>query len=307
VDFVIETERLTGGYGTTMVLRELSVRVPRGCIYGFLGPNGAGKTTALRMFLGLLRPVSGAVRLFGRRLPDGLPKLLGRVGSLIEQPSLYDHLTGEENLEIIRKLKGLQRSDTSRAMHALGVESFASRRVKEYSRGMRQRLGVAIAVIGNPEVLLLDEPMNGLDPGGLQTFRSLLRGVRQEFGVTIVLSSHQLEEIDQVATHIGILSHTGDLLFEGTRQELSVRVPQDLVIMVDRRDDALATLQDAGFAVDSRQGPLVIHSATGDTAREANRALVMNGVGVYHLSIELATLERQFEKVLATTKVWERV
>jgi len=290
-----------------MVLRELSLQVPRGSIYGFLGPNGAGKTTALRMFLGLLRPVSGIVRLFGQTLPAGLPESLRRVGSLIEQPSLYDHLTGYENLEIIRKLKGLPQSATGRALQAAGVESFANRRVKEYSRGMRQRLGVAMAVIGNPEVILLDEPMNGLDVGALQAFRSLLRPVNREFGVTVVLSSHQLEEIDQVATHIGILSHTGDLLFEGTREELAKRVPQQLLIKVDRRDDALIALQNAGFTVDSREEHLTIHSATAETAREANRVLVSNGVGVHHLSIELATLERQFAKVLATTKVWERV
>jgi ABC-type multidrug transport system ATPase subunit len=307
METVIEADCITGGYGTTMVLRELSLQVTRGSIYGFLGPNGAGKTTAIRMFLGLLRPISGTVRLFGNALPAGLPGNLRRVGSLIEQPSLYDHLTGHENLEIIRKLRGLQPSATDRALHAAGVQAFASKRVKEYSRGMRQRLGVAIAVIGNPELLLLDEPMNGLDPSALQTFRSLLRTVHQEYGTTIVLSSHQLEEIDQVATHIGILSHTGDLLFEGTRQELSTRIPQQLLIKVDRRDDALAALQDAGFAVDSRHEHLTIHSATAETAQEANRVLVMNGIGVHHLSIELATLERQFEKVLATVKVWERV
>jgi lantibiotic transport system ATP-binding protein len=307
METLVEADRVTGGYGTTMVLRELCLRVPRGSIYGFLGPNGAGKTTAIRMFLGLLRPLSGEVRLFGERLPAGLPKTLRRVGSLIEQPSLYDHLTGYENVEIIRKLRWLQPAATDQALSAAGVQSFASRRVKEYSRGMRQRLGVAIAVIGKPDLLLLDEPMNGMDAGALQAFRSLLRGINQEHGTTIVLSSHQLEEIDQVATHIGILSHTGDMLFEGTRQQLSVRIPQQLLIKVDRRVDALATLESAGFAVDSSQEHLIIHSATAETAREANRFLVTNGIGVHHLSIELVTLERQFEKVLATVNVWERV
>jgi lantibiotic transport system ATP-binding protein len=289
-----------------MVLREMSLRVPQAGIYGFLGPNGAGKTTALRMFLGLLRPVSGTIRLLGKALPAGLPQILGRVGSLIEQPSLYDHLTGFENLEIIRKLKGLKASDSGRAIEALGMGPFASKRVRAYSRGMRQRLGIAIAIVGNPDLLLLDEPMNGLDPGALQAFRELLRSVNREYGMTIVISSHQLEEIDQVATHIGILSHQGDLLFEGTRQELSERVPQHLLIKVDRRDQALLTLQAAGFTVDAREEHLTIHNATADTAREANRALVTDGVGVHHLSIEMATLERQFAKVLETVKPWER-
>jgi ABC-type multidrug transport system ATPase subunit len=307
VEILIEADRVTGGYGARMVLREFSLRVPRGSIYGFLGPNGAGKTTALRVFLGLLRPVSGTVSLFGQPLQAALPKVLSRVGSLIEKPSLYDHLTGKENLEILRRLKGLRPSATEQALHAAGVEAFATRRVNEYSLGMRQRLGVAAAIIGNPEVLLLDEPMNGLDPNSLQAFRLMVRAVHQECGSTIVLSSHQLEEIDQVATHIGIISHTGDLLFEGTRHELSARIPQQLSIKVDRRDEALAILEAAGFTVDSRQEHLVVHNATVDTARDINRLLVISGVGVHHLSVEVATLERQFAKVLETVKAWERV
>jgi ABC-2 type transport system ATP-binding protein len=307
LETLLEADLVTGGYGATMVLREFSLRVPRGSIYGFLGPNGAGKTTALRMFLGLLRPLSGEIRLFGKRLPAGLPENLRRVGSLIEQPSLYDHLTGWENVDIIRRLRGLEPSATDRAIEAAGAQPFAKRRVREYSRGMRQRLGISIAVVGNPDLLLLDEPMNGLDANALQSFRELLRGVHREYGTTIVLSSHQLDEIDQVATHIGILSHTGDLLFEGTREQLSARIPQHLLIKVDRREDALATLEAAGFAVDSRQEHLRIDNATADMAREANRVLVTKGIGVHHLSIELATLERQFDQVLSTVKVWERV
>jgi ABC-2 type transport system ATP-binding protein len=306
MEFLIEADRVTGGYGTTMVLRELSLRVPRGSIYGLLGPNGAGKTTAIRMFLGLLRPLSGEVRLFGEALPAGLPRNLRRAGSLIEQPSLYDHLTGRENVEIVSKLRGLPRAAAGRALEAAGAQAFAGRRVREYSRGMRQRLGVAIAVIGDPELLLLDEPMNGLDAGALESFRALLCGVHREFGTTILLSSHQLEQVDQVATHVGILSHTGDMLFEGTRQQLSARIPQQLLIKVDRREAALTALEGAGFTVDSRQEHLTIHGATAETAREANRVLVTQGIGVHHLSIELATLERQFEKVLATVKAWER-
>lgn len=305
MEMLIEAVDVTGGYGMTMVLRGLSLRVPRGSIYGFLGPNGAGKTTAMRMFLGLLHPLSGEIRLFGETLPAGLRRNLRRIGSLIEQPSLYDHLTGRENVEIVRKLKGLEPSATDRALQAAGVQSFTSRRVDGYSRGMRQRLGVAIAVIGNPDLLLLDEPMNGLDPSALQEFRSLLIGIQQEYGTTILLSSHQLEEVDRMATHIGILGHAGGLLFEGTRQQLSVRIPQHLLIKVDRRREALAVLEDAGFIVDSRQEHLMIHSATAETAQEVNRVLVMNGIGVYHLSIELATLERQFEQVLDTVKDWE--
>ena len=296
-DLMIETERLTGGYGSTMILNALSLQVPRASIFGFLGPNGAGKTTAIRMILGLLRPVSGEVRLFGQPLRDILPGVLRRVGALIEQPSLYDHLTGRENLEIVRRLKGLEAIDVDCAIDALAIADYAGHPVREYSRGMRQRLGIAIAALGHPELLLLDEPMNGLDAGGLQTFRALVRRLRDEYGSTILVSSHQLEILDLVATHIGIMNGVGELLYQGSREELSVRMPQELVIRVDRSDDALRVLTAGGHAVEPRRGRFVIRGATRELAREINRLLVEHGIGVHHLAIELATLEALFVKV----------
>jgi ABC-2 type transport system ATP-binding protein len=297
LDFVVETAGVTGGYGTRMVLHALSLRVPPAAIYGFLGPNGAGKTTALRMLLGLLEPVSGEVRLFGRPLRGALPGVLRRVGSLLEQPSLYDHLTGRENLEIARRLKGLARRDSDQAIEALQIGAYVGNPVAEYSRGMRQRLGVAIAVLGNPELLLLDEPMNGLDAGGLETFRTLVQSMRCEYGTTILVSSHQLDELDLVSTHIGIMSGSGDLLFQGTREELAVHVPQELIIQVDQREEAHRVLASRSHAVDVRDDDLVIRGATRETARDVNRLLVENGIGVHRLAIELATLEALFAKI----------
>ena len=302
MEYAIETDRLTGGYGIRMVLQALSLRVPRGSVYGFLGPNGAGKTTAIRLMLGLLQPAAGDVRLFGRPLRESLPGALRRVGSLLEQPSLYEHLTGRDNLEIVRRLKGLERRDADRAIEALGIGDYAGNLVREYSRGMRQRLGIAIAVLGNPELLLLDEPMNGLDAGGLAAFRALVENLRQEHGTTILVSSHQLEELDLVATHVGILDGSGDLVFQGTRQELAERIPQQLVIEVDRRDEALRLLEGGGHAVDSRRERFVIRGATLETARDVNRLLVENGIGVHRLAIELATLESLFRKLTGSLK-----
>jgi ABC-2 type transport system ATP-binding protein len=302
VDFAIETDRLTGGYGVKMVVHALSLRLPRGTVYGFLGPNGAGKTTAMRMLLGLLEPAAGEVRLFGQPLHSSLPGVLRRVGTLLEQPSLYEHLSGRENLEIIRRLKGLKRGDAERAIEALEIGDYADAAVWEYSRGMRQRLGVAIAVLGNPELLLLDEPMNGLDATGLGTFRALVRTLQREYGTSILVSSHQLEELDLVSTHIGILNSSGDLVFQGTRQELAERIPQQLVIEVDRRDDALRVLAERGHTVDAQRERVVIRGATEQTAREVNRALVESGIGVHRLAIELATLESLFVKLTGGLK-----
>lgn len=306
-DFVVETDRLVGGYGNSLVLREVSLRVPRASIYGLLGPNGAGKTTAMCMVLGLLRPVSGEIRLFGEPLSGALPGILRRVGSLIEQPSLYDHLTGDQNLEIARGLKLLKRKDADRAIEAMGGGKYVGKKVGEYSRGMRQRLGLAIAMLGNPELLLLDEPMNGLDASGLRTLRSVLQRLHKEYGTTILLSSHQFEEVEQVATHVGIMNSIGDLLFQGPREQLSVRVPQELVIKVDRWADALKVLASGRFTVDSRRDHLVIQGATSETAREVNHLLVTNGIGVHHLALDSVTLEALFVKVTATVKAWDSV
>ncbi len=249
------------------------------------------------MILGLLRPVSGDIRLFGQPLPNALPGILRRVGSLIEQPSLYEHLTGRENLEIARRLKGLERRDAERAIDALEMGDYAGNAVREYSRGMRQRLGIAIALLGRPELVLLDEPMNGLDAGGLETFRSVIQAMQHEFGTTFLVSSHQLDYLDLVATDIGILNGEGDLLFQGTRQELSARVPQELRIQVDRRREALGLLASHGYTVDERGEHLVIYGATREIAREVNRLLVESDIGVHHLTIELATLEQLFLEV----------
>jgi ABC-2 type transport system ATP-binding protein len=249
------------------------------------------------MLLGLLRPVSGDIRLLGERLPEALPGALRRVGSLIEQPSLYEHLTGRENLEIVRRLKGAGRADAERAVEALGMGDYAGNPVAEYSRGMRQRLGIAIAVLGRPDLVLLDEPMNGLDAGGLETFRNLIRDTNREHGTTFLVSSHQLDVLDLISTHVGILDHEGDLLFQGTRQELSARVPQELRIEVDRRAEAIRILSAAGYAVDARRERLVIRGVARDTTREVNRLLVEGGVGVERLALELATLEQLFLEV----------
>ena len=304
MDFVIETEAVTGGYGATMVLNALSLQVPRASVFGFLGrewrreddrnPHAARSAAAHQR-----RDPA-----FGQPLREALPERSTSHRSIDRAAFPYDHLTGRENLEIVRRLKGLERRDAERAIEALHIGEYVGNRVEEYSRGMRQRLGVAIAVLGNPELLLLDEPMNGLDAGGLETFRTLVEMLREEYGTTILISSHQLDELDLVATHIGIMNHTGDLLFQGTREELAVCVPQELIIEVDRWDDARRVLASSGHAVDCRRGDFVIRGATRDTAREVNRLLVESGVGVHRLAIELATLEALFTKVTGSVKAW---
>lgn len=247
----------------------------------------------------------GTVHLFGEPLTRALLQAFRRIGSLVEQPSIYPHLTGTENIEIARRLKQMPRSSAEHVIGALGLSNYIDRKAREYSTGMRQRLGVAIARLGRPDLLILDEPMNGMDAAGLEAFRALLRRVNGEYGATILLSSHQLDEVDQVATHVGILSSMGDLLYQGTRHELSRRMPQRVVIKVRQREKAVKVLLAHGFSVDFRKEYLVVTESLSETASGVNRLLVANEIDVYHLEVELTRLHALFSEVLKTTKPWD--
>src|SRR5215207_6839601 len=220
MECLIETCGLTRRFGDRVAVDKLNLSVPAADVYGFLGPNGAGKTTAIRMLLGLIRPNAGEVRLFGVHVDRrNRASLMRRVGALVESPSLYPHLTGRENLEVTRRLLGSPRNLIEVALDTIKLTKDADRRVREYSLGMRQRLGLALALLNNPKLLILDEPTNGLDPAGIHEMRDLIRRLPEEFGVTVFLSSHLLGEVEQIATHIGIINE-GHLLFQGALAEL---------------------------------------------------------------------------------------
>ena len=191
---MIETKNLTKTYGNFTAVSNLNLHIPEGSVYGFLGPNGAGKSTTMKMFLGLTRPSSGAFIIDGKHYPERRMDILREIGSFIESPAFYGNLTGEENLDIIRRILGLPKS-------------------KKYSLGMKQRLGLAGALIGQPPILILDEPTNGLDPVGIHEIRTLIRSLPSQFDCTVLVSSHLLSEIELMADNIGILNH-GHLLFE---------------------------------------------------------------------------------------------
>ena len=212
-EMVIETNALTRRYGKRTAVDRVDLCVPRGEIYGFLGPNGAGKTTTIRMLLGLIRPTAGTVRLFGENFHRHRMSVLRRVGSLVESPSYYGHLTGAENLEVVRRLLGAPKKRIAEALEIVRLTEAADRPVKGYSLGMKQRLGIAIALLGHPELLILDEPTNGLDPAGIQEMRRLIKDMPRKYGMTVLVSSHLLSEIDQIATQVGII-HEGRLIFQ---------------------------------------------------------------------------------------------
>ena len=216
---IIETKNLTKSYADFTAVSGINLHIPKGAVYGFLGPNGAGKSTTMKMFLGLTKSTGGSFTIDGKKYPDNRVQILKEIGSFIEAPAFYGNLSGEENLEIIRKILGLPKSSVAEALEIVGLTQWRKRLAKKYSLGMKQRLGLASALIGKPPILILDEPTNGLDPVGIHEIRTLIRSLPEKFDCTVLVSSHLLSEIELMADIIGILNH-GHLLFEGTLDQL---------------------------------------------------------------------------------------
>lgn len=219
MEYMITTEQLTKKYRNFTSVSNLSLHIRKGSIYGFLGPNGAGKSTTMKMLLGLTAPTNGNFCIDGKRFPNDRIAILKEIGSFIESPSFYANLTGRENLDIIRRILGLPRSSVEDALELVGLTEFSDRLAKKYSLGMKQRLGLAGALLGRPPILILDEPTNGLDPSGIHEIRNLVKSLPDLYDCTVLISSHMLSEIELIADDIGILNH-GRLLFEGSMDDL---------------------------------------------------------------------------------------
>jgi len=224
---VIITKDLSKNYTDFTAVSNVNIQIPEGKVYGLLGPNGAGKSTLMKMFLGLTNPSSGTFTVNNKKYPQNRNEILKEVGSFIEAPAFYGNLTGEENLDIIRQILALPKSSIEEALSIVGMSKWKDRQAKKYSLGMKQRLGLASALIGKPAILILDEPTNGLDPVGVHEIRTLIQTLPEKLNCTVILSSHLLSEIELVADTIGIMNH-GNLLFEGTIDELKINFqPQD--------------------------------------------------------------------------------
>ena len=288
----LTTHHLTKWFDDRVAVDAVSLNVPQGAIYGFLGANGAGKTTTLRLVLGLLRPSGGRIEMFGQPIGRGGP----RIGALIEQPSLYPHLTGNENLDITRRLLGLASPEIARILKIVDLAAAANQRVGTYSLGMRQRLAIARALLGRPKLVILDEPTNGLDPTGIADMRDLLRRLPEVDGATLIVSSHQLAEIEQVATHVGLL-HRGRLLLE---QPIAALLGGEQRLEVGTADLAASALilGRAGYAIirEPRSAMLLVDNAP---APAVAALLVEHGQALFHLAPRRATLEQAYHRAIA--------
>jgi len=293
----IETRELTRRFGSRAAVHSLALNVPQGCIYGFLGPNGAGKTTTIRLLLGLLRPNEGNIFLYGEPFTWERRDLLRDLGALVETPSLYPHLTGRENLDLTRRILGVPRARVEESLELTGLCADAGRVVRTYSLGMRQRLGLALAWLGKPRLLILDEPANGLDPAGTRELRGWLRQLAKEHQVTVFLSSHLLSEVEQIADHIGVINR-GQLVFQGEICNLR-RCQPPLIVWVDRPREAAHLLNAGGWrVVEDSNHLLLVHDVSETEAAEVNRALVMRGIHVYELCRQEDTLEDLFLRLV---------
>lgn len=293
---ILETKSLTKKYGSSYAIHDLALHVPKGKIYGLLGRNGAGKTTAMKVIMQLCFPTAGEVFLFGHPVKGRNRQLFGRVGSIIETPGFYSHLTAYENLAVLAKLRGLQKPDAiSQALAIMGLDQETKKPVGAYSLGMNQRLGIAAAILHEPELLILDEPTNGLDPIGIREMRALLRRLCDEQGTTILISSHILGEIEQLVDCIGILQE-GRLLQEISMEELHAQNRNYLEIRLSQAPAALLILERNFHTTDYQlvdDGTIRLYDLDID-AGKLNRALVEQGIDVFSLYVHESSLEDYF-------------
>ena len=256
--YMIETSALSKQYGDKYSVKNLNLNIRPGCVYGFLGPNGAGKSTTMKMLLGLVKPTAGEIRIFGKEAGGrNRIELLKRTGSLIEAPSYYGHLNGRENLQIVQTLKNVPQEEIDEVLRIVRLEEQQKRKVREYSLGMKQRLGLAAALLGRPKLLLLDEPTNGLDPAGIQEMRELISDLPKHYGMTVMVSSHLLSEIDQMASDVGIIDR-GKLIYQGSLQKLHDRAKGSVRIRVLNQPAAVRILEEQGEAYRLEDGVLVL-------------------------------------------------
>jgi ABC-2 type transport system ATP-binding protein len=301
MSFVIETHDLTHRFGGFKAVDGVDLRVETGSIYGFLGPNGSGKTTTIRILLGLLRPQAGRVAIFGLAMPRDRRAIARSVGSMVETPSLYGHLSGFDNVDLTRRALGLRPAETWRVLDLVDLRDVAKQRAGDYSLGMRQRLGICRALLGEPRLLILDEPTNGLDPAGVTDMRRLIRDLPNRQGVSVFVSSHLLAEVEQVATHVGLMFQ-GALVAQSSLADMLASLPRRIEMGVARAEQAVLRLKAA--RVDAvAHGADRLHIAIGNRGQEnraheepaaLNAMLVREGFDVSSIRIRQPSLEEVF-------------
>lgn len=294
METVIQTTSLTKQYQGNKVVSELDLSVPAESIYGFLGPNGAGKSTTMKMILGLVKPSEGNIAVLGKTVNQkNRLAILKNTGSLIESPAYYGHLSGRENLNLVASLKQVDTRQIDDVLRIVHMENAQHKKVSRYSLGMKQRLGLAAALLGYPKILLLDEPTNGLDPAGIQEMRELICSLPKDYGMTVFVSSHLLAEIDQMATHVGIINH-GCLIFQDKLSVLHEHSRSRIFLRTTEDERALSVLKASKLPAVLEHGKLYLNTGKEEDILRAGYLLFSNNLGILHLAEEQKNLEDIF-------------
>jgi lantibiotic transport system ATP-binding protein len=291
--YVVSTENLTKSYRGKHAVKNLELKVKEGDIYGFLGPNGAGKTTTIRMLLGLIQPTRGSITVFNKKLKEDRIQILEKVGSLVESPSYYGKLTALENLEIVRQILDVSKSRVDEILHIVRLTKAKDKLVKEFSLGMKQRLGIAIALLGNPRLLILDEPTNGLDPSGIEEIRELIKELPKKYGMTIIVSSHLLSEIDQIATQVGIINE-GKMIFQDPISKLRQQSNSSIQLRVSHLEEAHKILLQHNVRATKKEQLISLPYFQDYAIGDLNKLLVNHNISVYRIEETKRSLEKIF-------------
>lgn len=292
----IETEDLAFQYSKNeMIISNVNLRIPQGSIYGFLGPNGAGKTTTLKLLVGLLKPQKGRIKIFDKSIENNRIEILKKVGSLIESPSFYAHLTASENLHILQLVYQCSKSRISEVLDIVGLSNVSNKKTGQFSFGMKQRLGIAISLLNNPELLILDEPTNGLDPNGIIEIRELLFKLQKEHKISILISSHLLSEIEKIVSHVGIINN-GEIFFQGPLDQLKSR--QDKISFINFETNNIEKTIEIFLKNNLnpivRNGLVEIKNIDKELISILNQQLVNQKIYVYQISVVKNDLESIF-------------
>ncbi|MCR3761572.1 ABC transporter ATP-binding protein [Clostridium felsineum] len=300
-NYIVETKELVKDFKGFKAVKGIDLKIKKGTIYGFLGPNGAGKSTTIRMLLGLVKPTSGSIKVLGENIETEREEILKNVGALVESPSYYAHLTAYENLEITRKILKLQKSEITRVLDFVKLSEVRNKKVKEFSLGMKQRLGIAQALMGDPELIILDEPTNGLDPSGIHEIRDLIKALPKEKGSTVIVSSHILSEIELMADEVGIIKK-GELLYQGTIEKLRQGNTSKILVQVSNKEEAIDLLIKRGYKIKEENEKLWIKGES-LTAAKLCKELVLSGYDVNYLCDEGKSLEDMFLSLTVEERV----
>lgn len=297
---IIETNNLCKQFGKTIRVKNLNLSVEEGTIYGFLGPNGAGKSTTLKMILGLIKPTAGNISVFEKPVnSNNRLEILKDIGSLIESPSYYGHLTGYENLKIVQALRNVPAENITNALKIVRLENQKDKRVCHYSLGMKQRLGIAAAILANPKLLILDEPTNGLDPAGIQEIRELIISLPTKFGMTVIVSSHLLSEVDQIATTVGIINN-GELIFQNSLEILHKHSKENIAIRTLNNSIAIKILENREIPFKTQEDFILLPLLKDETVFKLNQALLQNHIEVVRIEERKKSLEDIFLELTGT-------